>query len=368
METQVAEFEESELEWVIDKVLSHSGRWADSSFEILWKTGDVSWLPHDQIAELDTLKDYFAILGIDDVSQLGEGAGDPPNEDPQVTVGHLSLAKTDYRRRTASHPSSKSPTSSSTLEFLNNIITHVALSINATTMAPILTRIGTCRYSLPNGLGNGDLMVMLDMLHSYLEYDCHLRAGTAADLPSPVGYGDFSLSFNMLQTTNGLTSRFAEESSDGPRISGPSPSIINLIGEEAPPAPPIHTSVSQPPDGGRWLNPHRVELVEEALWQNMAASKRQREWRERSIAERKAAKRAHYPRHSPSHHQNNDKGEGSSGSPMTNSAPRTPSIHMATTPKTSNPPQSQMDVDDQGPSARPKDASEDHGKSKAKKK
>ena len=39
---------------------------------------------------LDALKDYFNILGISKVSELGEGKGKPPTNDPQVFLGHLT--------------------------------------------------------------------------------------------------------------------------------------------------------------------------------------------------------------------------------------------------------------------------------------
>ncbi|KAG1831508.1 hypothetical protein EV424DRAFT_1342880 [Suillus variegatus] len=234
-------------------------------------------------------------------------------------------------------------------------------------MAPILTRVGARRYTLPNGLGNGDLMVVLDMLRAYLEYDVQLRLSTASDGASPAGYGEFSLSFNMLQTTNGLTSRLAEESADGPRITGPSPSITDLIGEETP-APPIRASASQLPDGGRWFTPQRVELVEEALWQNLATAKRQCEWRERSIADRKAAKRARHSNTSSPARQNANRGEGSSTAPIFNSRPLSPPPRTTTTTPNPNPQQGHMEVDDSETSARDKGEGEDTGKGKARKK
>jgi len=40
LETQVADFEEHEAEWAIDKIFSHSGQCTDSVFEIQWKSGD----------------------------------------------------------------------------------------------------------------------------------------------------------------------------------------------------------------------------------------------------------------------------------------------------------------------------------------
>ncbi|KAG1719402.1 uncharacterized protein EDB91DRAFT_1289529 [Suillus paluster] len=156
-------------------------------------------------------------------------------------------------------------------------------------MAPLLTRIGARRFTLPSGLGDGDLMVVFDMVRAYLEHDVHLRSGTAADRATPVGFGDFTLAFNMMQVMNGLTSRLAEESSEGPCIGGASPSFTELVGEE----PASQPSANQPPipEGGRWINPRCAELLEEALWMNLETTKRQREWRDRSITERRAAKR-----------------------------------------------------------------------------
>ncbi|KAG1874103.1 hypothetical protein C8R48DRAFT_769482 [Suillus tomentosus] len=323
--SQVVDFEEAESEWAIDKILAHSSRHADSTFQILWKKGDASTLPYDQVAELDALKDYFSVLGINDVSELGEGAGNPPNEGSQVTVGHLSLASVGYKEPISVSSTSKNPFIQTTHNFLYDFITRAARTTLPTTMAPILTRIRARRFTLPNGLGDGDLMVVLNMLRVYLEHDAHLRVR------------DFSLSLNMLQTTNRLTSRFAEESSEGPRISGPSPSLTDLIGEEVPPAPPIYTSASQPPSDGRWLSSRRAELMEEALWMNLETSKRQREWCDRSIAERKAAKCTHHAMSSPPDHQPTNRGEGSSG----RHTGSTPHSNTSATPHL----QSQMEVD-----------------------
>jgi hypothetical protein len=207
-------------------------------------------LPYNQVAELDPLKDYFLVLGIDNVSELGEGARNPPKEGSQVTIGHLSLANVGYKESACASSNPKTPYITTTHKSQDDFITCVAHTTPPTTMAPILTHIGAHCYTLPNGLSDGDLMVMLNMLHAYLEHNAHLRSGTAADHASPDGYGNFALSFNMLQTTNGLTTWVAEESSEGPRISGPSPSITNLIGKEVQSAQPIHSCASQPPPDG----------------------------------------------------------------------------------------------------------------------
>ncbi|KAG1784933.1 uncharacterized protein HD556DRAFT_1314666 [Suillus plorans] len=216
-------------------------------------------------------------------------------------------------------------------------------------MAPLLTRVGPRRFTLPNGLGDGDLLIVLDMLRTYLEHDAHLRSGTASGRATPAGYGDFALSFNMMQTTNGHTSRIAEESTEGPRISGPSPSFIDLVGEDTTAAVQANSSQPPPPEGGRWINPRRAELLEEALWMNLETSKRQREWRDRSIADRKAAKRARHTASAPPTNPTMTHGEGSSRaltfSPtLNNNSPRTRSPHTAGT-------RARMEVDDEDETA-----------------
>ncbi|KAG2158620.1 uncharacterized protein EDB93DRAFT_1245847 [Suillus bovinus] len=366
METQIAEFEEAEPEWAINKVLNHSGKRADSTFQILWKSGDTTWLSYNWVAGLGALKDYFLELGIEDVSELEQGTGNLAAADPQVSVGCLDFNNPNHINPVV-HPSSESSFSFTS----NDSLLLLACQITPSTMAPILSRIGALHYTLPNGIGNGDLMIVLDMLRAYLEHNAHLRSGTAMDRASPVGYGDFSLSFNMLQNTNGLTSRFVEESVEGPRISGPSPYITDLVGEETPPTPSICSSASQPPpDGGCWLNPQHVELVEEALWQNMKTSKRQQEWWEHSIAERQATKRArHAARGSPSTFQITDTEEGPSSGAHT-SACHSPTTHTPITPtqtQTTWPP-GQMEVDEPRDSAKDKDHGEGVGKGKTKKK
>ncbi|KAG1839805.1 hypothetical protein DFJ58DRAFT_733144 [Suillus subalutaceus] len=161
-------------------------------------------------------------------------------------------------------------------------------------MPPILTCTGMCRFTLPHCLGNGDMLVVLDMLCAYLEHNASLRSGMAANRANPVGYGDFVLSFNMMQTTNGLVSCITEESSKGPHIGGPSPSLTDLVGEDIPPALQPNTTNPPPPEGGRGINPCWAELLEEALCMNIETTKWQREWRNRSISERKAAKCARH--------------------------------------------------------------------------
>ena len=48
METQVADFDEPDTEWQVDRILSYSSSGNSSVFEIWWTLGDVTWLPLDR--------------------------------------------------------------------------------------------------------------------------------------------------------------------------------------------------------------------------------------------------------------------------------------------------------------------------------
>ena len=76
-----------EGEWAIDKILSHSGSREESIFEILWKSGDITWLLYETIQDLPALKGYLELLGIEKIADLRKGQGKPPRDDPQVFLG-----------------------------------------------------------------------------------------------------------------------------------------------------------------------------------------------------------------------------------------------------------------------------------------
>ncbi|KAG1738659.1 uncharacterized protein EDB91DRAFT_1249197 [Suillus paluster] len=153
-------------------------------------------------------------------------------------------------------------------------------------MAPLHTCIGACCFTLTNATADGDLLVVVNIICMYLEYDAHLRLGTTADCATPVGYGEFALAFNTMQSLSSATLRFSEGKTYRPKITGPSPSLTDLVGENVP-AKSNHNPTPPLPEGGHWINPQHVELLEEALWQNLKTAKRKCEWCERTIAEQK---------------------------------------------------------------------------------
>ncbi|KAJ3734579.1 hypothetical protein DFJ43DRAFT_1063427 [Lentinula guzmanii] len=104
LENQVADFEDSEGEWAIERILSHSGGRSDAIFEVKWKSGDITWLPYHKIENLRPLKEYFELIGVEGVSQLNNGRGLAPQDDIQITAGfvhfEISPRPLTYKPRT----------------------------------------------------------------------------------------------------------------------------------------------------------------------------------------------------------------------------------------------------------------------------
>lgn len=55
LDSQVFEINDADPEWAVDEIISHSGSGEASLFEIVWKSGDVTWLPYDKVAHLQAL-------------------------------------------------------------------------------------------------------------------------------------------------------------------------------------------------------------------------------------------------------------------------------------------------------------------------
>ncbi|TFK60595.1 hypothetical protein BDN72DRAFT_752192, partial [Pluteus cervinus] len=64
MDNQVADFEDKEYEWAVDRITGHSGTGVNSLFEIRWKSGDITWLPYDKVIDLNVLLQYLKLLGV----------------------------------------------------------------------------------------------------------------------------------------------------------------------------------------------------------------------------------------------------------------------------------------------------------------
>ncbi|KAG6877062.1 hypothetical protein C0992_011009 [Termitomyces sp. T32_za158] len=99
--SQILELDGGERKWVVDKILTHAESKKNAIFEVLWKTGDRSWLPYQQISNLQVLEDYLEAYEAESILGLGKGSGSAPKDDPQVFLGHTQICSMDKLR---SHP------------------------------------------------------------------------------------------------------------------------------------------------------------------------------------------------------------------------------------------------------------------------
>ena len=93
MDTQLGVGPELDNEWAVDKIISHAGSGLDAEFEVLWKAGDVTWLPYYQIEHLQALDAYLDLLGVEFIGKLPSGKGKPPRNDAQVFLGAIGMKK-----------------------------------------------------------------------------------------------------------------------------------------------------------------------------------------------------------------------------------------------------------------------------------
>jgi hypothetical protein len=73
-----------EEEWAVDKILLHHSTKGDIPFKIKWEARNITWLPSYEISHLQVLKNYLDAHGVDDISQLPPGKGNPLVSDPQI--------------------------------------------------------------------------------------------------------------------------------------------------------------------------------------------------------------------------------------------------------------------------------------------
>jgi len=109
--TQLNAGNENESEWAVDKIISHSGSSQDAIFEVLWKAGDITWLPYLQIEYLNALKVYLDLQGVENINVLPNGKGKPPHQDPQVFLGSILsyILPQSYKTNLGAHLESFTP-------------------------------------------------------------------------------------------------------------------------------------------------------------------------------------------------------------------------------------------------------------------
>jgi hypothetical protein len=225
LDNQVGITPETDGEWAVDRILSHSGSKTDSVFEILWKAGDVTWLPYYQITHLQALTEYLDLLGIKDVRKLPNGTGKPPLEDPQLALGSISMNFPGALPPSISVLDSLKSSLQTALQFIIAPVKSFLSTVYYFSYTPRVSntmpaiRHGRGRH-LPNNPRNfkhpllartsatnflmrdPDYPVHINIhvaqMAEYIQFDEYLRAhGDSADLSSvPIGYTVFSTAWN----------------------------------------------------------------------------------------------------------------------------------------------------------------------------
>ena len=235
LESQVLEVDDPEDEWVIERIKTHRGKGLSALFEVLWTSGDVTWVPLASVASTRALAEYLEASGLDDAAHLPYGEGQPPLDDPQVYAGSITLPRNmAYRRpRRAdrgglkvavrpppAHRASRIPPSRCTAtvhthpaptrrprrartptHFLSRIST-IHLTLLALFVAILSMAFREHRYaeylqdgalSLRNAVTNARFTVSADQLARYREFDVQLRGHPEDDTGRavPLGYDDF---------------------------------------------------------------------------------------------------------------------------------------------------------------------------------
>ncbi|KAL0060570.1 hypothetical protein AAF712_012628 [Marasmius tenuissimus] len=61
----------------------------DALFQVMWKSGDLTWLPYDRVEHLSQLEEYFELIGIPNITELRRTGAPAPNN--RTFLGSMSL-------------------------------------------------------------------------------------------------------------------------------------------------------------------------------------------------------------------------------------------------------------------------------------
>ncbi|KAJ3473941.1 hypothetical protein NLI96_g12741 [Meripilus lineatus] len=109
---QLPGFGEQPKEWIVDRIVSHSGKGTEAEFEVQWSTGDITWVPYHDVKHLQAFEEYCEALGIQKIGQLGSKKVKGRNQPAlQMSAGSIRLEPTAIKRpeadRRAYRPSIK---------------------------------------------------------------------------------------------------------------------------------------------------------------------------------------------------------------------------------------------------------------------
>ena len=146
-------------EWMIEKIRSHSGSAAHAVFEVIWKSGDVTWLPYEQISQSRAMADYLESQGVSSVRELGGGSGNAPNNVPETIVACLTPTDIGFDRPFKGRRRGSSGTSTAMQEFNRHF-----------------KRMGNSGYILADPNTCKNYFIPKDQVIDIVQYDRLLRA------------------------------------------------------------------------------------------------------------------------------------------------------------------------------------------------
>jgi hypothetical protein len=203
-------------EWAVDKIRTHAGSREISIFKIVWKSGDVTWLPYYQIRHLQALETYLELMGVDDESKLVTGKGKPPQGDLQIYLGAISLSSAllspfpdkyplqnfhpihDSDIRPLGSAASKSPLpnifhSPTAIDSSPN--SNLAMPMCPGINHPLLARRNDLEYFFYDNGTNRNHIIHVGQIMQYLDFDHELRYGKKLTTNSETPYGYLELVF-----------------------------------------------------------------------------------------------------------------------------------------------------------------------------
>ncbi|KAJ3482856.1 hypothetical protein NLI96_g6704 [Meripilus lineatus] len=231
-DSQVTELEDQEEEWMIDRVLSHKGAGDQAIFECAWKSGDQTWMPYDSLAQSEALKAYLELLGIDTISNLTDGTGVPPEDNPQVYIG--SILAPLYRQLYLGFPQEEKQ--SPKLRAVYHLDPKSPNSIHYTTMTTPYTSDlmydPTVFRRLPEGLvfydslSGRDVFMTFTQVHECFLHDKEVRTGKVEAVGiMPLGYDQLAPVFNKNPHHNYRLSPYYLRTDDYEILGRPVPDI-----------------------------------------------------------------------------------------------------------------------------------------------
>ncbi|OBZ66142.1 Transposon Ty3-I Gag-Pol polyprotein [Grifola frondosa] len=253
LDSQITELEDQDGEWAIDKLVAHRGSRNDAIFEVIWKSGDRTWIPYPAIAHLPVLKVYFEALGISEVFLGALGAS---RRTGRRTYKRTHLAG---RRPHSSDPAPEEPV----LHPLNSSIPGNILRFLANPI-PLL------RLAMIPQLPNNQLQL-------FARYDRAIRDNNRGYLQgaAPGGYDQFCTLWARDTECPYQFSRYAA-------------GLIEPIGLHLP-VEYLAPALEEP--SHRVFTPEQLEVIDYVLWDSVQYRRFQRECRAKSKSEEQSKKR-----------------------------------------------------------------------------